>query len=216
MSKNFKTLETLNRIDPLHWCVIYEPGMRGNSLVRILCAHDESWWVNDLMNQHLDEDIKSPIQFSENQSSFRCYWPDLKMGFLTTHNYLEIDEKNEILLDIMKKRGRYLDKLFFTHIHPQYLNYQYPSKYIHVYASSNNSKRKYFSREPKSSETAFNIDISMLFSYDRLEFENEYCKILNYFDFTPKFTSVRNFILNLLDREDYIQKSLLYEGLETK
>ena len=56
----------------------------------------------------------------------------------------------------------------------------------------------------------------MLFSYDRLEFENEYCKILNYFDFTPKFTSVRNFILNLLDREDYIQKSLLYEGLETK
>ena len=57
-------------------------------------------------------------------------------------------------------------------------------------------KEKYFSREPKSSETAFNIDISiLLFSYDRLEFENEYCKILNYFDFTPKFTSVRNFIL---------------------
>ena len=78
----------------------------GNSLVRILCAHDESWWVNDLMNQHVDEDIKSPIQFSENQSSFRCYWPDLKMGFLTTHNYLEIDEKNEILLDIMKKKRK--------------------------------------------------------------------------------------------------------------
>ena len=69
MSKNFKTLETLTyRSSTL---VRYlQPGMRGNSLVRILCAHDESWWINDLMNQHLDEDIKSPIQFSENQSSF--------------------------------------------------------------------------------------------------------------------------------------------------
>ena len=35
---------------------------------------------------------------------------------------------------------------------------------------------------------------------------------LNYFDFTPKFTSVRAYILSVLDREDYIQKTYELRG----
>ena len=46
---SLRKLETLNRIEN-YIGVIYEQNMRGNSLVSILASHDESWWINDLMN----------------------------------------------------------------------------------------------------------------------------------------------------------------------
>ena len=73
--------------------------------------------------------------------------------------------------------------------------------YVYIFAKTINSKRTYIGSTPKNSENVFNIDISKLFSPKRGEFDQEYAKIVNFFNFTPRFSSVRNFILQLLDRE---------------
>ena len=43
--------------------------MRGNVLLRILAAHKESWWDNELMNYNSDPTLTS-LQLSENQFPF--------------------------------------------------------------------------------------------------------------------------------------------------
>ena len=51
-----------------------------------------------------------------------------------------------------------------------------------------------------------NVDISKLFSYNRNEFDDEYIKLINKFELTALFTTVRNFVLQMLDRESSFDK----------
>lgn len=196
----------LNDKDSKHWCIVQEPGMRGNALARILASHKESWWDNDTMNLNTDPTIIDPLQFSETQSSFIEGNHGIKMTYLAPHTNLRIDYFFIVDYDkdyapfkkIMSKRPDHLDKYFFTITHP----YKNPiSRYINIFASKQNSLRRYVKTDTISDKSVINIDISKLFSYDRREFEDEYIKILYHFDFTPRFSSVRNFILQLLDRE---------------
>ena len=62
LSKNFRITRNIELIKNIG-VLFYEQNMRGNSVARILCAHDESWWVNDLMN-NTHEDIK-PLSFQK-------------------------------------------------------------------------------------------------------------------------------------------------------
>ena len=58
-----------------------------------------------------------------------------------------------------------------------------------------------------------NVDISKLFSYNRNEFDDEYIKLINKFELTALFTTVRNFILQMLDRESSFDKhSILFKN----
>lgn len=200
-------IEFLNDKDPKHWCIVQQPGMRGNAIARILASHKESWWDNDTMNLHTDNSIKDPLEFSETQSSFIEGNHGIKMTYLAPHTNLRIDYFFVVDYDkdyapfkkIINKRLKHLDKYFFTITHP----YKKPiSRYINLYASKQNSLRTYIQINPINDDKVINIDISKLFSYDRADFEDEYIKVINRFDFTPRFSSVRNFILQLLDREN--------------
>ena len=199
-------IEFLNDKDHKHWCIVQKPGMRGNAIARILASHKESWWDNDTMNLHTDDNITDPLQFSETQSSFIEGNHGIKMTYLAPHTNLRVDyffvvdcnKDYAPFKKIMNKRSNHLDKYFFTITHP-YKNLI--GRYIHLYASKQNSSRLYVETNQVDDERVINVDISKLFSYDRVDFEDEYVKILNRFDFTPRFSSVRNFILQLLDRE---------------
>lgn len=206
-----KLINKLNQSDPLHWCILYANGMRGNLVLRILAAHRESWWNNKLMNINSDPTVDLPLQLSENQSTF---YPmpepkyDFAMNYLAPHTTLNIHEKNkEVLKEVLVERQKTLDKYFFTLAHPK-SDWEI-SRYIHIFASEQNSKRPYKTTKPVISENVINVDISKLFSYDRRSFEDEYCKLLNIFEFTPMFASVRSFILQMLDREASLNKELI-------
>ena len=200
-------IKFLNNKDPKHWCIVQKPGMRGNAIARILASHEEAWWDNETMNTHTDNRITDPLQFSETQSSFIEANHGIKMTYLAPHTNLRVDYFFVVDYDkdyapfkkMISKRSDHLDKYFFTIIHP-YKNTT--SRYINLYASKQNSLRLYTQTNQINDERVINIDISKLFSYDRLTFEDEYIKILNRFEFTPRFSSVRNFILQLLDREN--------------
>ena len=197
----------LNDKDSKHWCIVQKPGMRGNAIARILASHKESWWDNETMNLHTDNSIKDPLQFSDTQSSFIEGNHGIKMTYLAPHTNLRIDYFFVVDSDkdyapfkkIISKRSEHLDKYFFTITHPYKKTI---SRYINLYASKQNSLRQYVETTSVENENVFNIDVSKLFTYNRIEFEDEYIKILKYFDFTPRFSSVRNFILQLLDREN--------------
>ena len=217
MNNILKLINYLNENDPKHWPIMYNHCMRGQSFCRIMCCHKESWWDNDILNTNLDPNITEPLQFSENQSSFIPQdekQSDIKFAYLTAHSHLEPyfkgDTKEAHFREIIQKRMAFPDLYFFTIKHPEDCNYQYPSRYIHLYASQQNSKRTYTETKPKNTSNVIDVDISKLYSYNRLDFEDEYCKLLNIFDFTPRFTSVRNFILQLLDRENSIFHEHLY------
>ena len=211
MNNILKTINYLNKVDQKHWPIMYDHAMRGQSFCRIMCSHQESWWNNDLLNTSIDSNITDPLQFSENQSSFLAQddkHADIKFAYLTTHTHLEPyykgDTKELHFRRIVQEKMRFPSLYFFTIKHPEDCNYEYPSRYIYLFASQQNSKRTYSATNPKKGNNIINVDISKLFSYNRLDFEYEYCKLLNIFDFTPRFTSVRNFILQLLDRENSI------------
>jgi len=200
------TIKALNKIDSKHRVVLFSGGMRGNALVRILASHKESWWDRDLMNN--GDTTTEPLLYPENTAAFNALKSDeLKDWYATAHTGCNIlDEPFE---QILKKRQDNLDKWWFTLVHP--LNIDLASKsiqseHITVYASEKSKYRKYFTTSPVKNNFAVNVDISMLFSYDREKFFEEYIKILNHFNFTARFTSVRSFILQILDRESYISK----------
>lgn len=207
-----KLINKLNQSDPMHWCILYATGMRGNVLLRILAAHQEAWWDNESMNINSDPDILLPLQLSETQSSFTpMYDPyyDFIITYLAPHTCLNINKYNKAMLkEIITKRIHHMDKYFFTLSHPE--PHWNISRFIYVYASEQNSKRFYKTTKPKLGENIINVDISKLFSYDRHKFEEEYCKILNTFQFTPMFASVRSFVLQMLDRESSIEKHRVY------
>lgn len=199
-------INSLNAKDKKHWCIIYEPGMRGNALLRILASHQESWWDKYIMNIGNADD---PLEFSETHSTLVSNIEGCKFGtaYLAPHTnmsldfFCKIDFKNDLapVKLAIKERYNSPDKYFFTCCH-SYADL-IVNRYIHTYASKQNSRRNYIQTEAQTGDNVINIDISKLFSYDREEFEDEYIKIINKFDFTPRFTSVRNFILQLLDRE---------------
>ena len=205
-------INKLNSLDAKHWCILFDTGMRGNVLVRILAAHQEAWWDNESMNINSDPDIYLPLQLSETQSSFIPMddpYLDFKITYLAPHTCLNVNTSNKTMLqEIIKKRSKHKDKYFFTISHPE--SHWNISRFIHIYASEQNSKRFYKTTKPIVSENVINVDISKLFSYDRGKFEEEYCKILNTFQFTPMFASVRSFILQMLDRESSIDKHRVY------
>ena len=198
--------------DKKHWCIVYKPAMRGNTLLRILASHQESWWDNTLMNINTDKLLTDPLQFSENQSSFIDVNGRFSATYLAPHTNMSVDyfcihdwdnDSSSLKLAIQERQMN-LDKYFFTCCHP--VKNMKIDRYIHAYASRQNSKRKYIETKIHSSESVINIDISKLFSYSRDDFEDEYVKIINEFDFTPRFNSVRNFVLQLLDRESSWKK----------
>ena len=187
--------------------------MRGHAFVRILSAHKESWWNNKLMNINSDPDLKLPLQLSETQSSFLPLdqsrivigGSEFRNSFLAPHTNLNIFGRDnsfikEMLFERQKPDNK--NKYFFTLRHPS-ANWNI-SRYIHLYASKQNTKRQYKCTEAKDGKNVINVDISKLFSYIRSDFEDEYCKLLNTFEFSALFTSVRNFILQMLDRESSI------------
>ena len=201
-----KLINALNKKDPKHWCILFAGGMRGNALARILAAHKESWWDNALMNHNTDPSLELPLQLSETQTSFLPRsGHDFKTTYLAPDTCLNIQPTNmKMIKPMLVERQNTLDKYWFTLSHP------YPdwniTRYIHIYASNQNSKRPYTITEPMNSKNVINVDISKLFSYNRIEFNEEYIKLLNKFEFTALFTSVRNFILQMLDRESSFDK----------
>ena len=208
-----KFINALNKNDPDHWCILFAAGMRGNALARILAAHKESWWDNELMNVNADYDLKLPLQLSENQSSFlprtgSSYY-DFAATYLAPDTTLNVSPENiHIIKKILIKRQSNLNKYFFTLSHP--LPGWNISRYIHIYASMQNSKRLYKTTEPKDDKNVINVDISKLFSYNRNKFEDEYIKLLNKFEFSALFTIVSNFILHMLDRDSTFDKHMVY------
>lgn len=206
MDNSDKLINALNEKDPKHWCILFAAGMRGNVLARILAAHKESWWDNKLMNVNSDPDLDFPLQLSENQSSFLPRpGHDFSFTYLAPDTTLNICPGNmNIIKQILIERQSNLDKYFFSLSHP-YPNWNI-SRYIHIYASKQNSKRPYKITQPINDKNVINVDISKLFSYNRNEFDEEYIKLLNKFEFTALFTTVRNFILQMLDRESAFGK----------
>ena len=187
--------------------------MRGNAFIRILSAHKESWWNNKLMNINTDFNLQLPLQLSESQSSFLPMrqpgvidGTEFRTSFLAPHTNLNIYVRdNKFRKEILVERQNNPDiksKYFFTLAHPQ--SDWNISRYIHLYASKQNTKRQYKCTEAKDGKNVINVDISKLFSYIRSDFEDEYCKLVNTFEFSALFTSVRNFILQMLDRESSI------------
>tara|TARA_Y100000114_G_scaffold79755_1_gene73431 strand:+ start:155 stop:739 length:585 start_codon:yes stop_codon:yes gene_type:complete len=187
--------------------------MRGHAFARILTAHKESWWDNELMNINADPDLQLPLQLSENQSSFLPLaqsrlvidGSEFRNSYLAPHTNLNIFGRDKefikkILYERQKPNNK--NKYFFTLRHPS--SSWNISRYIHLYASKQNTKRQYKCTEAKDCKNVINVDISKLFSYIRSEFDDEYCKLLNTFEFSALFTSVRNFILQMLDRESSI------------
>ena len=201
-----KFIEALNKNDPKHWCILFDAGMRGNVLARILAAHKESWWDNELMNVNSDPDLELPLQLSENQSSFLPRpGHDFSTTYLAPDTTLNICPGNmKMIKPMLVKRQSNLDKYFFTLSHP-YPNWNI-SRYIHIYASKQNSKRPYNITQPINDKNVINVDISKLFSYNRNEFDDEYIKLINKFELTALFTTVRNFVLQMLDRESSFDK----------
>ena len=205
-----KFINTLNEKDPNHWCILFAAGMRGNALARILAAHKESWWDNELMNLNSDPDLELPLQLSENQSSFLPRpGHDFSTTYLAPDTTLNICPGNiKMIKPMLVKRQSNLDKYFFTLSHP--FPHWKVSRYIHIYASKQNSKRPYNITKPIDDKNVINVDISKLFSYNRNEFNEEYIKLLNKFDLSALFTTVRNFILQMLDRESTFDKHMVY------
>ena len=207
MDNSDKLINALNEKDPHHWCILFAAGMRGNVLLRILAAHKESWWDNETMNGNADPTLTGPLQLSENQSSFLINQrgSDFSFTYLAPDTSLNICPGNmNMIKPILIKRYSNPEKYFFTLSHP--LPHWKVSRYIHIFASKQNSKRPYKVTKPIDDKSVINVDISKLFSYNRIEFEEEYCKILHKFKFSALFTTVRNFILQMLDRESSFGK----------
>jgi hypothetical protein len=179
--------------------------MRGNSIARILACHKESWWETSLMNntrEHLD-----PLCFPETVSTFN-FIDFGKHNYTINHTGLMFEDpfSFESLLTI---RSGYSDLYWFTWTHPHFHKNIFPKcEFIYLYSSQQNSERKYSARKPLNNDFAFNIDVSLLFSYDREDFYNEYSKIVKKFDFSPKYGSVRAYILSVLDRDAYYKKHM--------
>ena len=205
--KQLRIIKALNKIDPKHRLVLFTPGLRGNALIRILASHEESWWDRDLMNN--GETTTDPLLYPENTASFHTVVPnEFKEWYAAAHTGCMIGIPTIFEL-IVKKRKNHLDKWWFTFCHPTNIvkdSDSLGSEHITLYASENSKYRNYLTTSPVKNDFAFNVDISMLFSCDREKFYNEYIKILNHFNFTARFTSVRSFILQILDREAYISK----------
>ena len=203
--KNLKKIELLSKADPKHICVFFEPNMRGNSIVRILASHKESWWETFLMND--THEPLDPLCFPDTVSTFRLH--DIsKEQYKFNHTGLMFGDKQNFE-SLLRIRSGYSDLYWFTWTHPHLQDNNFPEcNFIYLYSSQQNSERKYSVRKPLNNDFAFNIDVSLLFSYDREDFYNEYSKIVKKFDFSPKYGSVRAYILSVLDRDAYYKKHM--------
>lgn len=199
-------IEKLNKNDPLHRTVVFAGFMRGNSVVRILASHKESWWDSNLMNSGSTENC--PISYPENLAGFCPVKLDqFKVWYDKPHTGSMIGDPftfKKILLQRYRPVNK--GKWWFTWSHVSNIPGTLTGNHIFLYASEKAKYRNYIDREKSKNKFAFNIDISKLFSYDRGEFYEEYTNIIQHFNFTPRYNSVRSFILQCLDREDYIEK----------
>ena len=205
MIGSLRKIELLTKADKKHFCIFYEQNMRGNSVARILASHNESWWVTELMNN--THEPLEPLSFPETVSTFNF----IEFG---KHNYT-LNHTGMMFQDpfnfekILLQRKNFKDLYWFTWTHPHFHKNIFPKcEFIYLYSSQQNSERKYSARKPLNNDFAFNIDVSLLFSYDREDFYNEYSKIVKKFDFSPKYGSVRAYILSVLDRDAYYKKHM--------
>jgi hypothetical protein len=223
-NKSYQHYDTI--INKLAIIVWYHAGMRGNSILRILYAHDEVFWDPKIQIAS-NKIISHPLDLPEDYSSFdytnkfphNISITNLQVAYSSYHirGFIEKDHSNlHPLIDKWIKSKAYLEKKLFLINHPQWSkNKPYytdllltldNTPHIWVYGTLNRLTMPILQYAPSTNPQAYNLNIDALYSTDYITFETEYYKLINHFNLTSCLNRVRAFILLSLERENYISK----------
>ena len=200
-----------NNFVPIWYYKLY----RGNAVQRVLSAHPECAWEKDWCAS-LDSSNVSPLDFPETHSAYLGSDENIKrLGESESHAWAHTGfGLHHLTQDTIKKFRQaaktHKDKLVFFSQHPDEKTIiSIKKRNVFLYSSQpfiRPFKDKQVPKKvlPIEHPAVFNIDIAKLFSDDYKTFLQEYCQIVDYFNFTPKTNAVRAFILRYLERERYI------------
>jgi hypothetical protein len=201
--------------------IIYMPGASGGILTRILQSHKESYWNKDWIN-HDDPDVTSPIQFPNNPITFKI---DYRDEIFPSSYYLYAT--HGMYHSSYRKVGSYIKdfsttdkKIFFYDANQDYrkLNiHKSPVKhYLYCKATSSYiveriikvfQENTTFGRNYNHLDAEFTnickyiVDIEKLLNTDYYVFEEEYNKLISYYNLTSRISCVRAFILAWIERQ---------------
>ena len=203
--------------------ILYIPGAAGGILTRILQAHKESYWTSDWLN-HDDPDITSPLEFPSNPIGFRREKPDhgLADSYYLRSAHGMPHYSFHMLVPYLNKfiKDDSLHVLFYDAIrdHESLLVGTCPQKnYIYCYAQSSYFKKRFkqvfeedlisgkqYGDEYHSLYTKcaqYTVNIENLLNTDYYVFEEEYNKLISYYNLTSRISGIRAFILAWIERQ---------------
>lgn len=203
--------------------VVYQPGHRGMACIRILASHKETFYDKSMCYRATED----PLEFSDSiDNSYDNNNHDSydKVDLILVW---DIQKSKSIFIDqyqfVRKVAKMAKEKLFFIASHSS-IAYNIP--YVHVYSSDSDWVKERINQESKyntwwtthfreSSEldklhftnpNCFCIDAFKLLSLDNQLFEEEYNRILDYFNFQSNRDRVRQFVLTYRNREKQLRE----------
>lgn len=192
--------------------VFFRHGMAGTSILRILLCHEEFSHSLKYLGQ---SDYDDPIRFPDSVEGFEAHRDHnlpfteqhlacTHLGFYTPWDSGEYSEDIYEYFKLFQQNKLLALKTHNLHLYDKYKKCR--CVFLHATGNFNRDISHDVTQEIEKSskhipEEAFKIDISNLFSSDYEQFLDEYLKIVNEFDLTPRVNSVRSFVLLWLEKQ---------------
>jgi len=208
-----QALEKLIHKKPNNFIIIcFNDGMGGSSLLRILTGHDEIYHSKKNL---LQLDYDDPLRYPDSTEGFyihpvhRLSFKEQHLACAHTSFHTPWEGSNTEDLRLYFKLVKE-NKIIVLKTH-QFIADKFPkTKFIYIIGkaldrgiSINMTEEKY-----SKSNNIYYLEISKLFSYDYNTYLDQYIKLVNYFNLTPRVNSVRAFILMWLERQERFKRSL--------
>jgi len=205
--------------------ILYVAGSAGGLVTRILQSHKESYWDTEWIN-HDDSDIINPIEFPSNPIYFKKEDPDcnsLKPSYYIYSCHGMPHHGHWMLTPYINKflKESTTHTLFYDALRDYNLllkNISPIKDYLYIYASTsfyNNRYKKVFSKDKVNlnsrygyiaqslyaKRAKYTLNIENLLNIDYYVFEEEYNKLISYYNLTSRISGVRAFILAWIERQ---------------
>ena len=206
--------------------VVYQPGHRGMACIRILASHRGTFYDKFMCYRSIEDPLgfSNSIDNSYDNNNYDSYD---KVDLILAWEGDGSRESKSVVIDqyqyILKAAKMAKEKLFFIASHRP-IAYNIP--YIHVYSSNPEWVKERINQEIKhntwwtthfqesseldkqhfTNQNCFCIDAFKLLSLDNQLFEEEYDRILDYFNFQSNRDRVRQFVLTYRNREKQLRE----------
>jgi len=210
------TIEHLNKLIEKHpdnfVIIFFRGGMAGSALCRILNSHPEFYYKQKYLNQ---KEYNDPLKFPDSVEGFFVQdhkWLGFKqqhLGCVHTSFYTPWNAKDDLreYFNLVKQGKTVVLKTHDFNLYEKFKN----NRCIFIVedkpldrGSISNKVGNYHS----ISEKVFSVNINNLMSKNYDTFLNEYIKLVQEFNLTPRINSVRSFILMWLERQERFKRSL--------